>query len=279
MESQSDWAQNVDKTKLGDDLNITSKFVEESTPLGDFGMDRTNIFFDGETGRYTLVNPGEGIPTDVFWKQHHDAYKKQVKLDFPTEQAKHLIDNYTYRQIQENLRYAAEKGLTKMRYPTRETAAKIEGYPEREAYFDAQGNDITTKGTPEMWSYGEQQDKELQYLRKAIKDLEEEYDTWVQNDKYVRNGLDRDETARAISNDLREAQSSRNNIINKNEPKLAKGYSKKTVYDYEDILRKYTEFPKQYQKLYKNADVRIVTDSNGNTWYEVDVPKNYLQQE
>ena len=63
------------------------------------------------------------------------------------------------------------------------------------------------------------------------------------------------------------------------EPYLRPGITKKTVYDYEDILRKYTEFPKQYQKLYKGADVRTVTDPQGNTWYEVDVPENYLQQE
>ena len=67
--------------------------------------------------------------------------------------------------------------------------------------------------------------------------------------------------------------------LSEGEAKLRPGITKKTVYDYEDILRKYTEFPKRYQKLYKGADVRMVTDPKGNTWYEVDVPENYLQQE
>ena len=40
-----------------------------------------------------------------------------------------MVKTYTLRQIQENLQYAASKGQTKMRYPTPETAAKIEGYP------------------------------------------------------------------------------------------------------------------------------------------------------
>ena len=49
--------------------------------------------------------------------------------------------------------------------------------------------------------------------------------------------------------------------------------------EHKTILKKYSDFPKQYKKLYKNADVRIITDEKGNTWYEVDVPKNYLNSE
>jgi hypothetical protein len=273
MESQSDWAQSK------------APIIGSATSVSRGVNGNTDIVLDAN-GIYRRVGVGEGMPESEFFHTigddgltHYSRFVTQSRNEFPLEQANYLADNYTSKQIQENLRYAAEKGQKKMRYPTRETAAKIEGYPEREAYFDAQGNDITTKRTPEMWSYGEQQDKELRHLRKAIKDLEDEYTTWVQNDTYVRNGLDREGTARAISNDLAEAHISRNSIISENEPKLAKGYSKKVVYDHEDILRKYTEFPKQFKKLYKNADVRTVTDAKGNTWYEVDVPENYLQQE
>ena len=60
---------------------------------------------------------------------------------------------------------------------------------------------------------------------------------------------------------------------------LKKGLIEKKEYAYEDILRKYTEFPKQYQKLFKGADVRTVAESKGNTRYEVDVPENYLKSE
>ena len=43
------------------------------------------------------------------------------------------------------------------------------------------------------------------------------------------------------------------------------------------ILKKYADFPKQFQKLFgKQTPVRTVTDAKGNTWYEVDVPQNYL---
>ena len=45
------------------------------------------------------------------------------------------------------------------------------------------------------------------------------------------------------------------------------------------ILKKYEAFPKMYEKLYGKDKVRIVTDAKGNTWYEVDVPDNFLQRE
>lgn len=47
---------------------------------------------------------------------------------------------------------------------------------------------------------------------------------------------------------------------------------------YKTILKKYSDFPKMWKKLFK-TEPRIVTDSKGNTWYEVDVPEGYLDQE
>jgi len=56
---------------------------------------------------------------------------------------------------------------------------------------------------------------------------------------------------------------------------MGASYSK----EHETILRKYDHFPNMFKNLYKNAEVKIVTDSKGNTWYEVDVPKDYLTSE
>ena len=90
-----------------------------------------------------------------------------------------------------------------------------------------------------------------------------------------------DKDVAEIEEALRESDRMHSRLLklSEGEAKLRPGIIKKTVYDYEDILRKYTEFPKQFKKLYKNADVRTVTDPKGNTWYEVDIPENYLQQE
>ena len=186
-------------------------------------------------------------------------------------QGRHLAENYTSRQIQENLRIAAEKGQKKMRYPTRETAAKIEGYPEREAYFDANGKDVTKE---KVYTYGDKEDARLEEINKELRRIENERNTgyWQRKPEFIEEIKARDDELyqKLVGEQLR---------IRSAEPHLKPGITKKTTYDYEDILRKYTEFPKQFKKLFKGADVRTVTDLKGNTWYEVDVPENYLQQE
>lgn len=87
--------------------------------------------------------------------EHERALKAMLTKINPTDeiQAQHLMDIYPIRQLQENLRFAAERGQTKMRYPTRETAAKIEGYPEKEAYYDASGKDVTTDKSVDLFDY------------------------------------------------------------------------------------------------------------------------------
>lgn len=49
--------------------------------------------------------------------------------------------------------------------------------------------------------------------------------------------------------------------------------------DLERILDRYAEFPKMFNKLFKGKEVRTVTDPKGNTWYEVDIPEDFLNQE
>ena len=183
----------------------------------------------------------------------------------PTSQEIYLSDNFTSRQIQENLRYAAEKGQKKMRYPTRETAAKIEGYSRSEAYFDSSGRDVTADGP--VYTYGEDVDKRISEINKRIDFLEGNPGGDAEMNEYTS----------LLGERMRLLQG---------EAKLKPGITKKEVWLVngdpkvaEMILQKYDAFPKQFKKLYKNADVRIVTDSKGNTWYEVDVPENYLQQE
>lgn len=313
MESQSDWAQEGLKPQNhffnsnGEDITDIVKrswTAERKTPVermydydsriyvfGDTPEERAE--FDKLTEEYNKLNEriqaSSDFNPDDFYKQRElkekldkiatvpyegtgrsrgrlGVSKKtphlrpglEERIVSPGTQETYLANNYTSRQIQENLRYAAEKGQTKMRYPTRETAAKIEGYPEREAYFDASGRDITADGP--VYTYGDDVDKRIADINKRIDQLESNPGGDAEMNEYTS----------LIGERMRLLQG---------EAKLKPGVTKKTVYDYEDILRKYTEFPKQYKKLYKNADVRIVTDPKGNTWYEVDVPENYLQQE
>ena len=204
-------------------------------------------------------------------------------------QANYLADNYTSRQIQENLRYAAEKGQKKMRYPTRETAAKIEGYSKsrsqaladnpklQEKYDDLRSelakaeSEIYKKYVPEGYidpsmrdiDYGDfgirMSDEDIQ-IRLAQERASEAFDKTPEHKKMVDEII-------AVREKINPDRWLEENV--------PEAYLK----EHETILKKYDAFPKQYQKLFKGADVRIVTDHKGNTWYEVDVPENYLQQE
>ena len=49
--------------------------------------------------------------------------------------------------------------------------------------------------------------------------------------------------------------------------------------EHQTILKKYTDFPKLFEKLFKDQKVRTVTDDKENTWFEVDIPKGYLNRE
>lgn len=247
MESQSDWAQSG---KAVSRLEIENQIASLKQSLA---MQEENL---KNNGRYFSPKVRNDVEGNIdYLKEQIEEYNARLK---DAAQSGYLRDNYTSRQIQENLRYAAEKGQTKMRYPTRETAAKIEGYPEREAYFDASGRDITADGP--VYTYGDDVDKRIAEINKRIDQLESNPGGDAEMNEYTS----------LLGERMRLLQG---------EAKLKPGITKKTVYDYEDILRKYTDFPKQYKKLYKGADVRIVTDPKGNTWYEVDVPEGYLGQE
>ena len=208
MESQSDWAQKS--------LGLTKA---EKTAI-------QNIDEQLKTGTPTGFSTLEELQV-----------QKQAILDRASQrtqgisyQSQHLHDNYLQRQLQENLRYAAENGQTKMRYPTSETAAKIEGYQK---VNHTQLNELSNQ----QMKLGEQ--------------FENGEISWEEYDKII-------------------------DAINKQKRELfGKEYDPK----HQTILKKYSDFPKLFQKLFKDQKVRTVTDAKGNTWYEVDVPKGYLSRE
>ena len=60
--------------------------------------------------------------------------------------------------------------------------------------------------------------------------------------------------------------------------KILKGELKGNIYEeeYETILKKYREQPKNIKKLF-GVDPKLVTDNKGNTWYEIDIPKSFKE--
>ena len=249
MESQSDWAQRggVTNALKKRSLELAKKNIEESLVSGNY------VFSPREELETRLANIIEKL--------------KAFELD-PVRQR--MVTNYTNRQIQENLRYASENGQTKMRYPTPETAAKIEGY------------------TPIK-------QKSLQYIQ-----LEEKYNqiedaiNKMHNDKakelfirdnpnsnnfndidieYYDEALERllhDKKYKKLSSELNNLEGELHNLYtNLENSKIYKP-------EHQTILKKYSNFPKQYEKLFGKGTVRQVTDGKGNTWYEVNVPQSYL---
>ena len=131
------------------------------------------------------------------------------------------------------MRLAAEQGQKRMRYPTPETAAKIEGYKK---------------------TYPEPQYSMLKQQSEAYQQSFE--NGAISYDRYL-------ELTDQIIKKLREIH----------------GQGQSYSPEHQTILKKYADFPKMFNKLFKGQEVRTVTDSKGNTWYEVDIPENFLQSE
>jgi len=291
MESQSDWAQRYDKKNFGGEYN-QKRINSLERRIKNL---RDSINGEMEGLRTKKMNDGSDMSA---WFE--DSLRKQIDKDKQllkelsneldmrknpklAAQQDYLADNFTSRQIQENLRYAAEKGQKKMRYPTRETAAKIEGYGKGEAYYDVNGNDVTKSGS--VTELSKEWKNKYDDIEKRIQDLtnkDEEFGSIAfrrhENDKTVW-------LTQNTYSDVVDLEGQKRNIL-ENHSQLKPGITKKEVYTIdgdpksaETILQKYDAFPKQFKKLYKNAEIRTVTDPKGNTWYEVDVPEDYLKQE
>ncbi len=295
MESQSDWGQGYKK------MNLDGEYNQKRINSLERRINNLKESINSETESLRTEKMNDGSDMSPWFA---DSLRKQIEKDKQllgeltveldmrrnpklATQQDYLAENFTSRQIQENLRYAAEKGQTKMRYPTRDTAAKIEGYQKSRSQ--------SLQDNPEL-------QKQYDELRDALKAEEdrivkkyapEDYlDESLREADFGDMGLSEEETERLLDQIQRSEQFERSadgakmreEIIEAREKMdpdkwLRENVEEKYLPEHETILRKYDAFQKQYKKLYKNADVRIVTDPKGNTWYEVDVPENYLKQE
>ena len=239
LESQSDWGQNK--------LDVTLSNQQSISNLEDY-ITRHRRLLEQSRGTQAEAN----LETDIqIAEKQLDELIAQSKTDIPN--AKYLHKNWESRQIQENMVHASDKGLTKMRYPTEETAAKIEGYSK-------------AKRLP--------YDSTLKQLREDIKQKTSQLNIESEVGINYEGGISGTSYHAALQ-DPALPDEIKQMIIKYNQ--LAEEY----VYpeQYQTILRKYSEFPKNFKKIYKNQEVREVTDAKGNTWYEVDVPKNMRKRE
>ena len=217
LESQSDWGQHYELTKESNPL-ISPEIRSEFEQLGD-------MISEYVTGNKEPLNnskfAGDITQARAQYRKYKDMLDGTTKRYNATAQQIHLHKNYQTKQIQEAVLIAARNGQKKLRFPTEESAAKIEGFKPKKYYIDPQTNERMN-----------------------------EFEAIRQNEQTGEYGIPEHFIEAFI------------------------GYPDRQ----KTILKKYSDFPKMWKKLFK-TEPRIVTDSKGNTWYEVDVPEGYLDQE
>lgn len=274
LESQSDWGQKPLPDPITDFLSETEYYRHQTNALERFQRyvpeewqsEYERLISDAE--KYNGAFPDEVADTysqefkdfinqffeSKFNEPSHDAIYRLHKAAYvPDPQRAYLHDNYPRRQLQENLKYAAEREQTKVRYPTRETAATIEGFEPvpKEGYYIEVNEDLA--------NYLRENSRKLTPYSYELLELKTKLDKT--SDPIKRNNI------------LSEMKR-----IQRIEDKFLNGETTYTP-KHESILDKYSTFPKVYDKLYKNQKINIVTDAYGNTWYEIEVPQNYLSSE
>ena len=264
MESQSDWAQQALRKKGSIDAQSAYERASQSAikHQQELGQIKTNLEKglapDGHKIQYEWERRDIEEIIKNIEKQLSRNNARAARFDailHPEKyiQENHLKQNYLQRQLQENLRYAAENKYTKIRYPTSETAAKIEGY---------------IRQSPNQ---------------EQIKILEKKYN---RPEGYVdigtRENFDITQFPEEIASELLKKFKIYENWENSQQAKdFWKEFNNIREYypEHQTILKKYSDFPKLFQKLFKDQQVKTVTDIKGNTWYEVDIPKGYLNKE
>lgn len=220
LETQSDWAQN---------------------PIGGYEKASKAAPHHLQQLRKMLSQQKElGLPTQE--TESRIPIQTQYK-EVPAYHIKYLQENYLPRQLQENMLYASRNGYKSMRYPTRDTAIKVEGYEPKLLF-----NGNVSKET------------EALKLQERIQQLEFQIQ---QANPFMQRSLSRQlNTLKQQYNVLRQESS-------------GQVYSPQE----ETILKKYESFPKMFGKLFKDQKPQIVKDIKGNSWFEFAIPQNMQQME
>ncbi len=194
-------------------------------------------------GRKELVETGGEEAADLVQEGARefleDAVKEAKEALGPNPTQKQLLDkNHEERFLQEIVDYAAKRGdVNKIRLPTSETAAKIQGY-------------IRT---------------EKSKLNYAIED-----DIFLLKHNKKQNIPDEINMNTGV--EIRYTDKVRAEKIKKLESQL----DNKLYYDVfkQTILKKYSKQPKRIKKLF-GVEPKTVKGERGTTWYEFDIPESF----
>ena len=172
-------------------------------------------------------------------KKGQDEINLMKRAEIENFTQKQLLDkNHQERYLQELVDYAGKRGdVNKVRVPTSETAAKVQGYSK-------------TQPNPKN--------------REILDEI-----AALENNRYSELP---DELING--NNIRYSHTERTAKIESLRSKLNNDLFYST--EHQTILKKYSEQPKTIKKLF-GIEPKIVTDSKGNTWYEFDIPKKFKE--
>jgi hypothetical protein len=196
------------------------------------------------------------IEESVKRKEQDILFKNADLKNLPQKQ---LLDkNHQERYLQELVDYAGKRGdVNKVRVPTSETAAKVQGYKQRDYDIVFRELEDLRKGNISDVTKLSSETKNVitSQGNTSLVDISETTFT-PRNYKDVLSDLDKNKDfARFLEN-----------------KKGIEGYEP----EHQTILKKYSEQPKLIKKLF-GVEPKTVTDSKGNTWYEFDIPKKFKE--
>jgi hypothetical protein len=224
------------------------------------GNDGTvDLDFMGRPFFYELPD-GQVITREIFEETPISQRKinELRKIELENFEQKSLLDkSHQERYLQEIMSYAGERGMNKLRLPTSETAAKVQGYRQRDY-------DVVFKELEDLRNGNISDVTKLSSETKAVI-------TGPGNTSLVdiSKGTPVPRNYKDVVSDLDNNKDFASFLENK---KGIKGYDP----EHQTILKKYLEQPKIIKKLF-GAEPKKVTDSKGNTWYEIDVPKSFKE--
>ena len=127
LEQQSDFYQKHSPEEIGMSVEL-EKNIKRLDDLHQLRQTELKEILENKDGKFTS--------TDVLQQERliNSQYEalKMAKADLSNIEQKVLLGKtHQERLLQENVTHAAQNGQTKMRYPTPETAAKIQGYQQQ----------------------------------------------------------------------------------------------------------------------------------------------------
>jgi hypothetical protein len=254
LEQQSDYFQNLEKGKPID----LQKEAERLSKLETNYLNDLEILENIKKNRVDV----EGNPMNDFQIAQFEEMvnKRGAELNLRKgnianpEQKEFFGKAYQERLMQENVKYAAEQGKSKVRFPTSETSANIQGYVPSNLRREL-NNRI----------------EELAEVRKEIGFTDMADDDILPMNLYGYRSLSETPVTKSkylelLNNRIKELKSLPDKQLDANVYKP----------EHQGILKKYAEQPKTIKKLF-GVEPKIVKDAKGNSWYEFDIPKSFKE--